>query len=185
MVLERADRLKSPPIVGERYLVPVLSWRFAGEADAVRWWPVTGHKHTDIEHFNFQWPHYHVDLRFLTRRHWSDVGYRSSKQRKLASVLAQPVAEWHGVALPKPSVRPMRCTMSVIEYPHGHQRPVIAINAEFGGTQCRKGKRGFVCPHRHIALGSVAPIDGVITCPMHGLRIDAETGVCLGPEVRT
>jgi hypothetical protein len=58
------------------------------------------------------------------------------------------------------------------------------MNTAFAGTQCRKGKRGFVCPHKLFPLGSVEPVAGVITCPLHGMRIDAATGVCLGPPER-
>ena len=57
---------------------------------------------------------------------------------------------------------------------------VTQLNESFAGQQCRKGKRGFVCPHKLFPLGSVQVVDGVITCPLHGLRIDAQSGRCLG-----
>jgi nitrite reductase/ring-hydroxylating ferredoxin subunit len=46
--------------------------------------------------------------------------------------------------------------------------------------RCRRGKAGWICPHKGIALGSVPAVDGVITCPGHGLRICAASGEVLG-----
>ncbi|MBX9847503.1 MAG: Rieske 2Fe-2S domain-containing protein [Xanthobacteraceae bacterium] len=54
-----------------------------------------------------------------------------------------------------------------------------AASAHFAGTQCARGKGGFICQHRNAVLGSIEPRDGVITCPLHGLRIGAQTGVVL------
>lgn len=84
----------------------------------------------------------------------------------------------------KPRLRRMKCTLVELPYGFGNAIQIQKLNSHFSGHQCRKGKRGFVCPHKHLPLGSIAPIDGVITCPLHGLRVDAETGICLGPEER-
>ena len=38
-------------------------------------------------------------------------------------------------------------------------------------------ERGWICPHQATPLGSIEPVDGIIICPLHGLRIDAQTGI--------
>jgi hypothetical protein len=196
MALQRADLLTEPPIVGRMYLVPAIPWAWNASAlvsDPHRsdmWWPVIGPKHTDLEFFNFRNPHYHVDPRFLSKRHWRRLWDRPDGG-KLLDVLGRPLS-WS--SLPdgprEPELRQMRCTRDVIEYPvrAATSQGVCELNNKYAGHQCVKGKRGWVCPHRKVSLGSVKPIDGVVTCFLHGLRIDVETGVCLGPvarEVRT
>lgn len=186
MALERSDRLKAPPVLGRWYLVPTVffAWRkFSGsplEGEGCQWWPVWGLKHDDIEHFDFPNQHYHVDPRFLTKRHWRHFGRGS--RTKLADVQATPL---NSARLPdgppKPVLRRMRCSMVHAQWRHHDAVTVDKLNRALAGQQCAKGKRGFVCPHKLFPLGSIEALDGVITCPLHGLRIDAETGKCLGP----
>ncbi len=81
---------------------------------------------------------------------------------------------------PKPTLRRMRCTMAHSTWGHEDSKLVVDLNRSFAGTRCAKGKRGWVCPHKQFPLGPVAAIGGVVTCPLHGLRVDAETGRCIG-----
>lgn len=185
--MERADKLTEPPIVGRYYLVPAIPWKRKApygvdHNDSDLWWPVIGPRHNDLEFFNFEHLHFHVDPRFLSKRHWQFV-FDDGRGGKLFSVLATPLS---GVNMPKgprdPKLRKMCCSMDTVPSPEwiAGSKQVIDLNRTFAGKQCARGKRGWVCPHRKIALGSVTPIDGVITCFLHGLRIDAETGRCLG-----
>ena len=180
MIMQRVDRLKEPPVKGRFYLVPAILWSWHGSRRHL-WWPVIGNKHRDPEFFNFNHLHYHVDPRFLNRKHLAQLFHRRDVG-KLGDVLSMPL---NSVFLPdgpgKPQLRRMRCAGAEILYPFADRVPVIGLNKHHAGQQCARGKRGWVCPHKHVALGNVAPIDGVITCPLHGLRIDAETGKCLGP----
>ena len=82
------------------------------------------------------------------------------------------------------TLRRMRCSLSHAEWGHPDAETVQKMNEAFSGQQCRTGKRGFVCPHKQFPLGSIKAIDGVVTCPLHGLRIDAATGKCLGTAGR-
>lgn len=182
-MIERADRLKSPPVKGRFYLVPAILWDWGLLGREPKWWPVLGNKHKDVEFFDFHYLHYHVDPRFMTTAHWRDAGDPWDPTiSALDLILSRPLSSInlpHGPAKPVP--RRMRCSMVDILYGHDEQKAVVDLNKHHAGQQCHKGKRGWVCPHRHIALGSIAPIDGVITCPLHGLRVDAATGKCLGP----
>ncbi len=186
--LQRADRLKEPPVLGRYYLVPAIlfRWRSYGdtgnplEGDGLQWWPVWGPKHNDLEYFNFENLHYHVDPRFLTKRLWKRFG---SWREPLADLQATPLnhADLKD-GPPKPTLRRMKCTMVHSEWSFIDRSAVIDMNKAFAGQQARHGKRGFVCPHKLFPLGTVMPVDGVVTCPLHGLRIDAATGRCVGPS---
>jgi Rieske [2Fe-2S] domain len=197
-MIQRSDRLKEPPVVGKWYMVPAILWNRnhgkwdtgdMSEADLIadlrnsngaKWWPVWGIKHDDVEYFNFRHLHYHIDPRFLTKRHAAElVGFGSRAVLQCAQ--AQPINHLHlRSGPPRPTLRRMRCTLDHSKWGFSDSSIVVEMNKSFAGKQCGSGKRGFVCPHKHFPLGSVKAINGVVTCPLHGLRIDAETGKCLG-----
>lgn len=62
MTLEIVDRLTSPPIVGQYYLVPTVEWKWYSW---VRRWPVIGPRHNDEQFFKFPLQHHHIDARFV------------------------------------------------------------------------------------------------------------------------
>jgi hypothetical protein len=144
---------------------------------------VWGIKHSDVEHFRFPVLHYHIDPRFLTKRHISDFHDGGLSGRSAVhNIQAQPLNHTDLVdGPPKPILRRMRCSMDHSEWGFSDRAPVISLNEAFAGKKCGSGKRGFVCPHKHFPLGSVKAINGVVTCPLHGMRIDAQTGKCIGP----
>lgn len=165
-MLLRADRLKEPPIIGQAYLVPTV---FGQWHHLLRDWPVIGLKHDDIEHLNFEHVHYHLDTRFL----------RVSKDL-LRNAQYQPLHKLNSVPLGPVKLARRTCLREPQPF-HGPAVFTGPFQGAFAGRQCGKGKRGWVCPHKHFPLGSIKAIDGVLKCPLHGLRIDAHTGKCLEP----
>lgn len=177
--LSRIDELAVPPVVGRFYLVPTVRGVW-GSKDAD--WPVQGELHEDHKFFGFPWRHYHLDRRFI-RVDWAD------------DAIARPLTITDRVnseGLPDPVWRPRKCVSSGQFFPTT-PAPVGAMQDALAGAMCRSNAQGWVCPHRNLPLGSVRPDKrGIITCPMHGLRIDAATGVvldavelrrrCLSPE---
>lgn len=168
MPLQRVDRLKEPPVVGQFYLVPTVQGRWY---DSFRTdWPIIGNKHNDVEFFDFHAKHFHIDYRFA----------RLGKVM-LERVTTSPLHTHSGTPLSKPVLRRRKCLREQAIF-DGPSKIMTPFRKSFAGHQCATGKRGWVCPHRHVALGSTPAINGVITCPLHGLRIDAETGKCLGVQ---
>lgn len=162
MSLERVDRLTSPPVIGQFYLVPTIRYEWFNK---VRPWPVMGAIHNDADRFPLPDEHYHLDPRFIPA--WGL--YR----RPFATPLIQ-----HYERGPMPSIefRAVRCRRAMPVYPHHDQKIIIGIQRDYAEQQCASGKGGWICPHRKFSLGSIEPIDGVITCPLHGMKIDAATG---------
>lgn len=191
-------RLASAPRIGRWYRVPAIrmdrrSWGSEPRsrlADAL-WWPVTGTRHTDEEHFQFPYPHYHLDVRFLTQQHLRHIDSRG-KARALTFARSQPLTVPGDVRqyvqasdVLKPRLVRMRCARDWPDLPRqfAQSKQVASLADEFAGRQARRSSAGWVCPHRAYPLGQVEyGADGAITCPLHGLRIDATTGRCLPPH---
>lgn len=171
----RIDKMSAPPEVGKWYMVPcVLSkYPYQNISETIsRFWPVIGSRHTDKEFFNFTSEHFHVDPRFISDRHLHL--FSPSLANSIDAITVKPI-------IPIGDVRLLRrkCHQNIVEYNHSRQPYVMQLCHAYAGVQCKKNEAGWVCPHRLTSLGSVAPVDGVITCFLHGLKIDASTGKCL------
>lgn len=201
-VLQRITELTAPPVVGARYMVPTVSYIWLAHEAA---WPVFLPKHEDAEHLDFKWPHYHVDPRFLNKEHTNRAARWTLKRPGLggydhtsaaeATAQSSPLnrVEWDPTARenasvphPTPEWRPMRCYRSSIAYRYGNQPAIRKMRDHFAGTQCARGRAGWICPHKRFPLGSIQPDEhGVLTCPLHGLRIVAESGIVLAANAQS
>jgi nitrite reductase/ring-hydroxylating ferredoxin subunit len=175
-VSERADRLIAPPVVGRFYIVPVVTTKWH---HCIEPWPVIGPIHTDAEFFNFEAEHYHIDGRFLTARQIKMVENCAPWRSVPAELQAAPLHAGKDEVLPKPVLAKRRCSSSHVVYQHGDKVQIKELRSHYAGQQCERGKAGWVCPHRKASLGSVEVVGGIITCPLHGLQIDAATGVVI------
>lgn len=185
---ERIDELVAPPIVGRMYFVPTVRYPMHG---IVRDWPVMGPRHTDIEHLNFPALHYHFDHRFIAPRDFDSL-FVDGWFHVSVTVHARVLSEYTRNHLPgfetlpvEPVWRRRKCQRSSIAYPHDsierapRRDGFKALWGAFEGRQARRGSSGWLCPHRQYPLGAASSADGMITCPLHGLRICATTGVVM------
>jgi hypothetical protein len=170
MTIERVDRQTAPLVEGRFYLVPTIAAKWCGKFAV---WPVIGPMHDDREIFNFELDHYHVDARFLPRRfRHPELAFSHPLHR------GWPYTD-DAAPLPSPTLRRRLCALAHLgfEVPYGvNPAPWKELCRAFAGQQCTAGKGGWICPHRKASLGSIQAVDGIITCPLHGLRIDAATG---------
>jgi nitrite reductase/ring-hydroxylating ferredoxin subunit len=175
MALKRIDRMSEPPIVGQFYLVPIVHAKYFGHAND---WPVLGPRHEDSDFFSFKIQHYHVDFRFVP------CSNRVAAERHPYVLHGSAEGRHAGpVDIPSgpPVLRRRKCVRSRLQFriPAGNVKtdPLDHLRAHFAGQECPRSKGGgWICPHRAAPLGSIEPVDGIITCPLHGLRIDAATG---------
>ena len=58
----------------------------------------------------------------------------------------------------------------------GHMVSIKQIRDHYAGRSLVNGRH---CPHQHADLQGCTPTDGIIECPLHGLRFDAATGRAL------
>ncbi len=152
---ERIDTLSQAPVVGRWYLVRSLTYdRFHR---GVMTWPIIGPKHRDIEFFNFNIDHYHLDVRFLTKRHLRSIGEHYS-HGEFGFAFSQPCQPTNG-ALPKPALARMQCRRTGAEYPYWDRKAVKEINAAYKGAPAKRTKHGWTCPHRNAPLANHVPFN--------------------------
>lgn len=180
MTLQRIDEMSEPPVVGRFYLVPTCRYEYYRRTDL---WPVIGPRHEDAEIFNFPHQHYHVDGRFLTARQRTYLNrWGRHGDDWVGTIGAAPLnvrEEWSGKVRPHPPLtwERRRCSDARVSYPWGGQPAVKKLRAHHATDKLHCGDHGWICPHRGAHLGSVAPdAQGIITCPLHGLRWHADTG---------
>lgn len=162
-VFLKVEEVSRPLKKGESYLVPCL---VKEQYEKLCITPVINHPHNDKENGQDE-IHYHVDYRFV--KHEDDGNFPTVVNKH---------SKHHFVE----RIRPEKNLDGELEY---FILPVI--NEEFSGItptklisrsklkhKCiHKGK----CPHRGYDLSQVKAVDGKITCPLHGLRFDAKSGV--------
>lgn len=196
MAIENIEDLRSPPVVGRMYLVPCVlvgspkSRKVLGSNTPPRgcggmlpgWWPVIGPHHEDAELLNFPFQHWHYDLRFLSNAQVENRGKDGfHTTSSVLSVLPRPLTN-HG-ELESPVLRPRRCMREQVDWSNHPDikryttRPEALRKMERITAQKHHGLKSCMrCPHRGLPLGSMPVIDGVITCPGHGIRFHASTG---------
>ena len=172
--VQKLSDLREPPIPGRFYLVPVISYTYCGNKGD---WPVLGPLHTDREHFNFPDPHYHVDPRFLTAQQVERVTrhYAYWNHSIEAITGGAPLCD-RRTPLPKgrPALKRRKCRSVQIVYAHGSRPQVLGLRADYPdpAQPIRKPDGRLLCPHRKVDLSSLVPdADGIVTCPLYGLRV--------------
>ncbi len=185
--MQNIEELDSPPVVGETYLVPCMFGRIyllsSAQSKPPDWWPVLRPSHQDsiyTAQTRSKWKdgefteetyceydskaphHYHVDPRFASA--------------ELYTAWEVENKDWHNVIDIQGDIRwsEMVCLR---EMPT--QRLFTGFGRQFVDDHKGKKIKCGRCPHRGVLLNSVPVHDGIITCPNHGLRFDAESGVCV------
>jgi len=172
--MEKVEDIKRPLIKGEKFLVPCLVRKRILKDDQSEWMdlevsskdvhyeilPIINHPHSDMENGQKE-VHYHLDYRFI--RHYNDS--------KFPKIVMSHSTHTYGT-----EIRPLK-DFGELDY---YLLPVI--NEEFTGItpvrMIRKSKLKHKCihkgkcPHRGYDLSQVKAVDGVRTCPLHGLKFD-------------
>jgi hypothetical protein len=178
--------LREPPKVGHWYMVPVVRYEWHGILDD---WPVLGPLHADAEFFGFPHKHYHCDARFLTYRQAQigvsslsyELSHLSRPERVAFACLAWPLSDrpdWKDRKGPptelvprhRPKLKRLRCSRLGVGVSLGivggkGLKATTEMHRHYGdpAPPIRLADGRLLCPHRKA--------DGVVTCPLHGLRV--------------
>ena len=153
--------------------VPVVrgTWR-----NWTRDWVVIGPRHEDSAIIAFPYHHFHLDPRFVPLSIWREA---EANSRGLQYIVGAPLM---GAVNPSPSWVVTPTPLGIRRRTMLHQVSETSITAAFRGAPweaalrdayCGQSLRGTVCPHRGADLRGFAPgADGMVTCPLHGLRFE-------------
>lgn len=165
---EAVEDIKRPLVKGEILLVPCIVKRIETdhydeigriEIELMYITPIYNHPHNDVENGQKE-THYHTDYRFVR----TDKNGHPINRHKVHRFVheARPRIPLHGdleyILLPviNPQVSPRATSVQLIG------------KSKLKHKCIHKGK----CPHRGYDLSQEVPVDGVITCPLHGLKFN-------------
>jgi hypothetical protein len=159
------------PEIGQRYLVNCVWADPFPLGMQPRWWPVLGSPHTDPEiSVRAANPHWHCDWRFVSELVWHRVMTRVSNGETPLSY-----AIWTTRTAGNTTRRILKLKRPMPAFPKiaAQHLPVL----EHACANSRLNLDTMRCPHRGICLRGIPPdSNGVITCPGHGLKWNANTG---------
>lgn len=179
--------LETPPVIGEIYLVPCISM-YIGKTREYEFVPIIGQAHSDPELGNDSW-HGHLDVRFATDdeiRKYTHVDPIKIRNASTNLNFDIPIFSLH-VQQPKIEEVSKVCVGECLDlrscmrsdswminrYVPNYDLHTVMENEQEHKKLDLKCK---ICPHRGVQLNSVAPTDGVLTCPGHGLQWSITTG---------
>ena len=184
--------LPDKPVVGTFYRRPCVRAHWL--TNQVRWLPILGPVHSDPEHIGADFQHIHIDFRFL------NAEIRQSLDRHLLNspddffhhrVYSTPISYVTPRGYEEPvdldevhllhidpeswiSLRPRKYQGPYPVYPYENAHWLQDLSEAYAE---RTLIDGHICPHRGTNLTGILPDDdGVVTCPLHGLRWCTRTG---------
>lgn len=159
---------------GKFYRMPVVKADWMGRVGE---YVVMGPEHDDADYIGFELPHWHVHPQFCTEYglKLNETSSGKTVPRWVHAVLA-PSSEGYTPLEIEPEyvgLRLRKCRRPMPEY-----SVVPPWSGELSAAMRDRPLKldHPVCPHKGADLSCVPVRDGVITCPLHGLRFDASTG---------
>lgn len=180
----RAEALTSPAVIGERYSVRCAHATLGAVSG---WWPILGELHADPDITTKIGRHLHIDWRFpgaarveRTLRAWTfdDALWRLTFLT-LHKGPGLPMAFRHELPRKTGIRRIVKiCRRPFPVFGEDEQEELGEKFETWAATQRHLclDLSTMICPHKGIPLGGVPVVDGVITCPGHGLSFCATTG---------
>ena len=162
----RIDSISRPLMIGEMFTVACLVKRDEYN-NIIAFTPVINTPHSDKENGQPE-IHYHADFRFVVTEKSTDtgigmvitderIGFNMAKARVELGIDGE--LEYH--------------TLSVMGKEHYGTAQTMFIRNSKLNHKCITNNK---CPHRGFDLSQIVPVDGIITCPLHGLRFHSESG---------
>lgn len=134
--------------------------------------PLIDHPHSDKENGQIE-IHYHIDTRYMYEQNHLSQGTEIAKFGH-SRISVDKKGNLHPFYSGKGMVQP-KFDYFMLEKTDKTYRGItptgLIKNSKLKHKCIHNGK----CPHRGFDLSNVKPINGVITCPLHGLQFDAKS----------
>lgn len=176
--MQRIVEMTEAPIVGTMYLVPCVAWyaEEIGEGKPV-WLPVYSGLHRDKEIVKFPAQHWHLDWRFITKRHVSARGcWNCLENGRAFGVPVSAGDDVENVSVNRPTEKRLKCVRMMPKYPTKNAPWLKELSdAMAGETVIRSGKCN-LCPHKMLPLDGTGDDPERTVCRGHGLTWNLKTG---------
>ncbi len=173
-IFQKVDEIKRPLIVGEKLLVPCLcKVNYNHKWNVFDVIPVINLPHSDIENGQYD-IHYHVDYRFV------DFNKKSGSKQKGYSKYIN-VIDPTGGRINKDTFGDIQYIVLPVKNKNHSLATAIELiqNSQLTHNCIHKGK----CPHKGYDLSQEVSVNGIITCPLHGLKFDVSNNNVLTPDM--
>lgn len=171
-VIKMVADLREAPVEGRYYFVPTVEYVWLNRMAV---WPVIGPLHHDRE-IGFPRLHFHIDARFLTEPQLRLLNAEQAKFARYSVLNARPMSEIPGRPLPRrATLRRRKCTLSRFAWTVPTDLTAgLGLEPRYPDAKAILKPDGRqLCPHRKVDLSQFAEdVDGLKTCPIHGLRVD-------------
>ncbi len=165
--------LQEIPVIGNFYEVDCTNLNGTLNVDI----PILNSPHNDSEITDQKFDHTHVDYRFICDVDLERVGnhYKCfephghfSRQVSIPALIASNINIYK---------KRLQCLRHFcVENDNSHVFKVGTVQKLAEKNKYSLNMESKICPHHGTNLKSCKVIDGVITCPAHGLRFSAKTG---------
>lgn len=148
-------------VPGRYYSVPCVRGEWLGAVDE---WVVLGPPHNDAAYIGFDIEHWHLHPQFAPDH---AVQRRRGQEAKVFTFpICTRDAEFIGL-------RRRRCRRPMPPYPRGVPHWTSRLESAYADATLNARR---ICPHQGADLSRVPVRHGCITCPLHGLTFEADTG---------
>lgn len=163
-----------------------------------QWLPVIGSIHSDPDHVRADFLHAHIDYRFLTQKtrdHLIEKMEESNQILKINPIHSLPIS----VVWPLDVAKPIQISDDRLEHiPENswlkvqsrqylgpfpeYPEHIVPWHRALSEAYADHTLVNAICPHQGTDLSGIEPDqEGVITCPLHGLKWRARTGRIVMP----
>lgn len=157
------------PQIGDFFMVRTVEF---SRNNYVFEWPVFSESHTDEGVQDSE--HYHIDWRFMEEKVIKELrdGYKKLYPGGWGNVVEtenySPIMKYEMI---KETFKSWKYLRDFV-FPNDYEFWVIRKKMLDCGAKMKKMK----CPHHGTSLVSCKPVNGVVTCPQHGLKWNTLTG---------
>ena len=183
------DHDRTHPREGQYYRIRcVRTWSPLPDQDT-EWTPIFGPLHSDADPIAFETPHWHIDWRFVSEKRMKTTGGWIEEEH-ITTVISVDMLRplgfddegWEGrqyeQKLPPGSktawsrIMVRKCHRGYFGTWHIEDLEIPwmkKLEAQYQGVTLG-GRNGWKCPHKGVDLSQISVHDGVVECPLHGLR---------------
>lgn len=170
--MKNIEELNNPPIIGMYYLVPCIIYDTISDEGKKHLYvyPIINNLHSDVDSGQ-EHEHYHLDYRFIEMQGMDDISVKQKHSQHTFAYNSRYDLLYHNPHY-KENYKVEYISLMCQRVNNLRITPTELIEIEKLKNKCIYKNK---CPHKGMDLSQVIPKDGIIQCPLHGLKFNAIT----------